>query len=339
MESKKWSMSEIDILIDNFPNKRSDDISKMLNRSKSSIICKANKLGLKKSKDHVSKLKSDYNKIKGRDLNYDSLSQIASAYSSRSEFQISDGSAYQTARRLNILDDICSHMIKQSFSIPQMILKYILKEILNSNCLYDSRKIISPYELDIYFPEFKLAFEYNGRWWHKNDTIDKSEMCTKKDIKLFTIVENSRRYEDDIKYQISKILNEIEIITNKSIPKSNLFEINIPKSIFDDVIDENYIKQTCDRYNDFTLFVNENSGLYYKMIKLSILEKYTSHMKKRKIWTDEMAMREVEKYEYLSDMLKNSYGCYLWLKKNKKEYIMSALKLKQNKKLKFNDKW
>ncbi|QPB12420.1 hypothetical protein [Providencia phage PSTCR6] len=81
-----------------------------------------------------------------------------------------------------------------------------------------TRKIIPPYELDIYIPEKKLAIEYNGLYWHssgskegdiiKNNHLLKTEMCEAKGIQLLHIFENE--WTDPIKKEIWK-----SIIRNK----------------------------------------------------------------------------------------------------------------------------
>jgi hypothetical protein len=333
---KKWTKSETSLLIEIFPEISNIELSTKFNRSIKSIVGKANKLGLKKNKSHKSKMLIFRNKILNRDLNSEKLKEIALLYKSRSEFQLLDSSAYQTARNKNILDDICSHMIKQSFSIPQLMLNYILTNLLKSDSLYNTRRIIKPYELDIYFPEFKLAFEYNGKKWHTDDRINKFDICNKYGIKLFVLKENSRKYEEDIKSQLILILEEINIITKISISVEQIKNIIIPNYIFENILDENYLAYICGMYTEYSSFMKDNINLYEKMRKLNLLEKYTSHMKKRKKWNENMALKEVEKYEFLGDLIKNSYGCYLWIKKNNKEYLLNNLKLKQNKILKTN---
>jgi hypothetical protein len=59
------------------------------------------------------------------------------------------------------------------------------------------RNIIAPLELDIYLPEYKIAIEYCGLYWHseqlgKNSTYhyNKYKLCLDKNIRLFTIYED-----------------------------------------------------------------------------------------------------------------------------------------------------
>lgn len=74
------------------------------------------------------------------------------------------------------------------------VLEYITS-ILPPNAIIEPniRTIIPPYELDIYLPEYNLAIEYNGEYWHKNSqALDnlKKRLCKDLNIKLLTVWEN-----------------------------------------------------------------------------------------------------------------------------------------------------
>lgn len=45
--------------------------------------------------------------------------------------------------------------------------------IHNNKCIKNSREIISPLELDLYYPENKIAIEFNGDYWHSDLFKDK----------------------------------------------------------------------------------------------------------------------------------------------------------------------
>ena len=89
----------------------------------------------------------------------------------------------------------------------EQIKKFYKKEIIEN-----TRKIIYPYELDLYFPDVNVAIEINGSRWHsdefkpKNYHLEKSKLCEEKGIRLIHI------YEWELKPQYyTKILSLIKI--------------------------------------------------------------------------------------------------------------------------------
>lgn len=67
---------------------------------------------------------------------------------------------------------------------------------LNIECESNTKKIIQPYELDIYIPSKQLAIEFDGLYWHnetrkpKDYHLNKTEMCESKGIQLIHIFED-----------------------------------------------------------------------------------------------------------------------------------------------------
>jgi hypothetical protein len=65
------------------------------------------------------------------------------------------------------------------------------------------RTIIGPYEIDIYIPEFSLAIEFNGLYWHSeihkevNYHLTKTEMCEELGIRLIHIFEDEWLYSSN----------------------------------------------------------------------------------------------------------------------------------------------
>lgn len=43
------------------------------------------------------------------------------------------------------------------------------------NIIRGTRKIISPYEIDLFLPDFKIGIEFNGTYWHKMSTLKKNK--------------------------------------------------------------------------------------------------------------------------------------------------------------------
>jgi hypothetical protein len=86
----------------------------------------------------------------------------------------------------------CSILVsKQELELLDFISTIYKDEIITN-----TRSIITPYELDIYLPKTKLAFEYNGEFWHEEGVRKpfgyhnmKTKRCEKKGVKLYHIWE------------------------------------------------------------------------------------------------------------------------------------------------------
>ena len=78
----------------------------------------------------------------------------------------------------------------------------------STDVVINTRKVIAPLELDVYFPEHQLAIEFDGLYWHSdvgsNHRIDnqyhinKTNLCTEKNIQLLHIFEDEWYNKQDI---------------------------------------------------------------------------------------------------------------------------------------------
>ena len=100
------------------------------------------------------------------------------------------------------------------------ICEYI--ESLGLSTLTKNRKIIPPYELDIYIPENNIAIEFNGLYWHSdcikedvNYHLNKTIACEKLGIRLIHIFEDEWNYNKEIVK--SKLRHIIGVNDTKSI--------------------------------------------------------------------------------------------------------------------------
>ena len=98
-----------------------------------------------------------------------------------------------------------------------------IKSILcdNITIIQSNRSIISPLELDIYLPEYNLAIEFNGLYWHSElqgkDSqyhLNKTNLCYDRGIDLIHIFEDEWINKSDIvkdiikeKLNLNKIIN------------------------------------------------------------------------------------------------------------------------------------
>jgi len=103
--------------------------------------------------------------------------------------------------------------------------KEITTFINNKNIQPNARNIISPYELDIFISEYKLAIEFNGLFWHsfnhketleqKNKHLLKTKMCEEQNIQLLHIFENE--WLDEHKQEIWKSIINSKVGKNDRI--------------------------------------------------------------------------------------------------------------------------
>lgn len=156
---------------------------------------------------------------------------------------------YQFYWRVNNDKKICTkcYPINDTSSLSELELYEFIGENYEGEIIANDRNIINPYEIDVYLPELKLGFEFNGVYWHsekfknKNYHLDKYNNCENNNIRLISI------WEDDwnIKKDICKsfILNKL----NKSIKigarKCDIKEINYLDS--KNFLDENHLQGDC----------------------------------------------------------------------------------------------
>jgi hypothetical protein len=124
-------------------------------------------------------------------------------------FTITSNSLYdRTIRTKSEVCTLCNPFDNKSGQEIDL-LNYI-KKIYSGEILTNDRNIISPYEIDIYLPDIKIAFEFNGLYWHSemNKSIsyhsDKTNKCLDKDIRLIHIWEDDWFYKNNIIKSIIK---------------------------------------------------------------------------------------------------------------------------------------
>ena len=106
-----------------------------------------------------------------------------------------------------------------SQSSPELEIKDIINTMYNGKCIENSRSIIPPLELDLYYPEKSVAIEFNGNYWHdenhkpKDYHFNKFKLCKDNNIRLVSI------YESDWYNKRDSIINLLKniFIENKII--------------------------------------------------------------------------------------------------------------------------
>lgn len=141
------------------------------------------------------------------------------------EFEIE---RYNYNKRKLCLHEICTfcNPIGHFYSFAEKELSNFILHIYNKKIILNGRKVIHPYELDIYLPDLNLAFEFNGDFYHANPKFYKADdmihyksaksiwekdekkklRCVKKNINLIII------WEDDWvnrNVEVKKIIKDI----------------------------------------------------------------------------------------------------------------------------------
>ena len=107
----------------------------------------------------------------------------------------------------------CPKCKPKPYMVSQTGIYDFIKSIYYGKIITNTKSIISPLELDIYLPDLKIAFEFDGLYWHNDFRkpdgyhLYKTEECAKKGIRLIHIFEDEWAYKKDIvKSRIENIL-------------------------------------------------------------------------------------------------------------------------------------
>lgn len=192
-------------------------------------------------KNRLINLYKKYNLI---DINYDKYLYICKCDKNHI-FEIPKTIFYNRIKTKNTLCTICNPIGLQSSDKENIIYDFI-KDNYDGEIVKNNKNIINPLELDIYIPDLKIGFEFNGLYWHNelykpnNYHLNKTELCEQKGIKLIHVFEDDWVYKQDIvKSRILNILNK----TNNIIfaRKCQLREINNNRLI-KDFLEKNHIQ-------------------------------------------------------------------------------------------------
>ena len=153
-----------------------------------------------------------------------------------------------------------------SQSSHELEIKDIINTMYNGICIENSRSIIPPLELDLYYPEKNIAIEFNGNYWHdenhkpKDYHFNKFKLCKYKNIRLVSI------YESD---WFNKRDNIINLLKNIFIESKVIYARNCTISKLDHKTKSAFI-------NDYHFYGDSNQGtisygLYYNDELVSVM--------------------------------------------------------------------
>ena len=169
-------------------------------------------------------------------------------------------SMYQNRKhdKINICT-CCNPINKQYSSFEKEISDFIISVDIKTQL--KNKTIIKPYELDIYLPEFNLAFEFNGLYWHsemykdKNYHKMKSDLCEEKGTQLIHIWEDDWKYKQEIVK--SMILNKLNQTKNKIYARKCEIKLVEDNKLIKEFLDNNHMQGSIGSSIKIGLYYND----------------------------------------------------------------------------------
>lgn len=160
-----------------------------------------------------------------------------------------DDRYYISSSDLPILEDYFAktEMNGKSFLETQVV-DYV-KSIYNEEIMENTKRIISPKELDIYIPQKKVAIEFDGLYWHnelfvnKNYHLNKTIACEEKGIDLIHVFEDDwLNRKEIVKSMIASRLGiyKQKIFARKC--KCKILDYSLYKDLLQNFFDENHLQ-------------------------------------------------------------------------------------------------
>jgi hypothetical protein len=157
---------------------------------------------------------------------------------------------------------LCQTLVNLDFNLGNYsgneveIFEFISKAV-NTNIIRNDRKQLNGKELDIYIPEYNLAIEHNGIYWHSDEKIDKNyhlnktKACEEKGINLIHIFEHEWLNKKEI---VKSILNS-KFNKTRKIYARNCIVKKVEKKVEKSFLEKNHIQSY---YHSAVCY-----GLYY----------------------------------------------------------------------------
>jgi len=141
---------------------------------------------------------------------------------------------------------ICNPVSSYNISDREKSLRLFVNENYDGLIINNVNDIIPPYEIDIYIPDLKIGFEFNGLYWHNelnkvnNYHQLKTDLCKDKGIHLIHVYEDDWIYKQEIVK--SRILNLLNRTPNKIYARLCKIEEIKNKDLINIFLNKNHIQ-------------------------------------------------------------------------------------------------
>lgn len=186
---------------------------------------------------------------------------------------------FHNRNRTNTLLCTICNPIDKHVSGQEIQLQNFIKNIYDGEILLNNRSILSPYELDIYLPDLKLAFEFNGLYYHCENFVEndyhlrKTELAEKNNIQLIQIYEDDWTYKQNIIKSI--ILNKLGKSEKIYARLCTIKEVDNKNSI--DFLEKNHLQGKINSKIRIGLYYNNN------LISLTCFSKNRKNLNQKNI--------------------------------------------------------
>lgn len=202
--------------------------------------------------------------------------------------------------------------IQQKLEMENGFCLYI-RNIYNGEIIVHDRTILNGKEIDIYLPELKLGFEFNGDYWHSNplfskytesgvsthweETQLKEYNANLKGVSLFIIWEEEwLNHTEEIKLYIKSIID------NKTETKTAYYKL---KNFLQN-IQTNFIENEFGLFETDSVIIKYANGFYCN--KKTIDKDWFVVSDKRVIYAYDFEINDNTKFEIIKSIIKHAVG-------------------------------
>lgn len=259
--------------------------------------------------------------ILGRVRNYENAKAAALKYTTRTEFYREDNSMYSYIRDNDLWDELCSHMAIGNFNYSEAFLHECLQDLFPGvRVIRNSRKIVPPYELDFYIPDYRIAFEYDGSAWHNTEEVlerdtMKVQKCLESGIALFRMKEHResrQRPENFI----------IDALAEFGFDAHTIDKEDCISRAFNTGYTDDRIKEIVGKYTTLKDFRENEMSLYTMLCKRGLQGKYLGELDRHVADNSpENIDLALDSCSSAAEFREKHLGMYGAMKKNPEKYI------------------